>query len=331
MKKKILITGSCGFIGSNLVNRLLHYNYDFVLIDDFSTGFKKNLLKIQQKAKNLNKKIYFYEINLINYKKLHSIFLTHKISVIFHLAAFSNVNESKKNPKKFLLNNVLSTENLLKESEFFKIKYFIFSSSAAVYGNNKFKKNIKEDFSLKPISVYGKSKKICENKIFSYSKNNNIKYCIFRYFNVIGRDIGNNLTKKKNLNLFEMIAFCKNKNKGIKIYGKKFKTHDGTAVRDFIFIDDLVEAHIVCLKKLNHKKFWNNVYNVGYNKGYSVLDVILECNRNFKNKIKYEFLKSRSGEISKSVANTEKFLNNSQWKPRMSNLKKIVTSFFQNT
>ena len=329
MKKKILVTGSCGLIGSNFVNKLLNYDFDLVLIDNFSTGFKKNLIKIKKKAKAKKKKIFFYKMNLIDKEKLKNIFLKHKIYVIFHFAAFSNVNESKKSPKKFLLNNISSTNNLLQNTEKFGIKYFIFSSSAAVYGNANFKINIKENFTLKPISAYGKSKKISEKKIIKYSKRNNLKYCILRYFNVIGKDLGNNLLKKKNLNLFEKLELSKIRKKTIKIFGKNLKTHDGTPVRDFIHIDDLIDAHLICLKKTSHKKFWNNIYNVGYNKGFSVLDVILEHNKYFKNKIKYKFSNMRKGEIITSVANTSKFLKRTNWRPKMNNLKKIIISFFK--
>ena len=330
MRKKILVTGSCGLIGSNFVSKLLNYDFDLVLIDNFSTGFKKNLINIKKKAKLKKKNIFFYEINLINKKQLKNIFLDHKIYIIFHFAAFSNVNESKKNPKKFFTNNVISTDNLLQNTELFKIKYFIFSSSAAVYGNTKFKTNIRENTFLKPISAYGKSKKISENNIIKYSKNNDLKYCILRYFNVVGKDLGNNFVKKKNFNLFEKLEHFKTRNKTIKIFGKNLKTYDGTPVRDFIFIDDLINAHLICLKKINHKKFWNDIYNVGYNKGYSVLDVILEHNKYFNNKIRYKLSNMRKGEIVRSVANTNKFLKKTNWRPKMNNLKKIIISFFKN-
>tara|TARA_B100001093_G_scaffold450654_1_gene457579 strand:+ start:633 stop:1622 length:990 start_codon:yes stop_codon:yes gene_type:complete len=329
MKQKILVTGCCGLIGSNFTNKLLDLNYDLVLIDNFSTGFKKNLNKIKKKAKFMKREIHFYKINLLNEQKLHNIFLEHEILIVFHFAAFSNVNYSKKNPKKFILNNVQSTEFLLKKLDFFNIKYFIFSSSAAVYGNAKFNQSITEKNTLNPISAYGKSKKICENKIIKYSKNYNLKYCIFRYFNVIGKDLGNNILKKKNLNLFENLALSKIYNKIINIYGKKLNTKDGTPVRDYITVEDLIDAHLVCLKKLSMKKFWNNIYNIGYNNGFSVLEVILEHNKIFKKKIRYKFLNSRKGEISRSVASNKKFLNVSNWKPKMINLKEIIIFFFK--
>lgn len=329
MKQKILITGACGLIGSNFVFKLLDYNFDLILIDNLSTGFKENLLKIKKKANLKKKNIFFYNIDLKNRKKLSQIFLINKIEFIFHFAALTSVEQSIKNPKKFIFNNVCSTQNLLHFIKIYNIKNFIFSSSAAVYGNVKFKDNIKEDIKLKPINAYGRSKKICEDKIIEYSKKNSFRFCIFRYFNVVGKDLAKNLRPNTNLNLFEKLELYKRKKKVIKIFGKKLNTHDGTPVRDFISVDDVVDAHMVCIKITKISNFWNKIYNIGHNNGLSVLDIILEHNKFFKQKIRYKFVNSKKKQISRSVANNKKFLRHSNWRPKINNLKKIVNFFFK--
>ena len=165
LKKNILITGGCGFIGSNFVNRLLNSKYNIIIIDNFSTGYIENLQELTKYSKKKNIKIYFFKFNLNKKKKLRKIFERFNIDFIFHFAAFTSVEKSLQNPKKFLSNNIKSTENLLDLVTKHKVKHFIFSSSAAVYGNIKFNNDIYENAKTKPINPYGLSKLICEKKI----------------------------------------------------------------------------------------------------------------------------------------------------------------------
>ena len=232
------------------------------------------------------------------------------------------------NPKKFLSNNIKSTENLLDLVTKHKVKHFIFSSSAAVYGNIKFNNDIYENAKTKPINPYGLSKLICEKKIVNQAKKYKFKYCILRYFNAIGRNISKKVEKKKNLNLFDKILLFVKLNKKFIIHGKNLDTKDGTPVRDFISIHDLIRAHLECLKQVNNKKFWNKIYNIGNNKGISVLEVLNQYNKTFKKKIKYKFNNEKKGLIKKSVANNKKFIKASNWKPIKSNIKFLVDNFF---
>ncbi len=130
----------------------------------------------------------------------------------------------------------------------------------------------------------------------------------------MGKNFIYNAEKKNYMSLFETINFCIKKNKTFKIHGKNLNTYDGTPIRDFIYIDDLVSAHSIALSS-NESIFWNKIYNIGYNKGISVLDVIKETQKIFKNKLKYKFVNIDKSIIVKSVANNKKFLNFSNWKP----------------
>lgn len=329
MKKKdtsILITGGCGLIGSNFVKKIIKNNYHIIIIDNLSSGYLENLKKINLFSKN-KKKIQFFKLDLNKKKNIEKIFINNSIDYIFHFAAFSNVEMSINNPNKILQNNINSTKNLIYYSKKYKIKNFIFSSSASVYGNVNFYKNIEENFSTNPINPYGKSKLKCENIIKKNFKNTNLNYCIFRYFNVVGKHLSNKIKKSKNLNLFEKINFCIKFKKIFEIHGSNLGTLDGTPVRDYIHIDDVVSAHNICLNN-KRNKFWNNVYNIGYNKGISVLDIILECKKIFKEKLKYRFVDGKKGIIQKSIANNKKFTKISNWKPKYSKMRKMIRSYY---
>lgn len=327
MKKNsdnILITGGCGLIGSNFVKKILNKNYNIFIIDNLSTGYIDNLNKIIKLSK---KKINFYKSDLKNFSKTKKIFEKNKFKYVFHFAAFSNVDESLKNPQKFIKNNILSTKNLVQLAIRYKVKYFIFSSSASVYGNIKFKKNIKEQYKAVPINPYGKSKLRCENIIINQSKKYDLKYTIFRYFNVVGNHISLKIQKKGYLNLFEKIEDSVKKGKIFEIHGRNLPTNDGTPERDFIHIEDVVSAHTECLK-LKNNNFWNNIYNLGYNNGTSVLKIITECKKIFKNKLKFKYAEKKRGVIERSISCNLKFIKKSKWQPKYFKIEKLIKSYY---
>lgn len=322
--ENILITGGCGFIGSNFVKKILNKNYNIFIIDNLSTGYKENINQIIRLTK---KKVKFFKNDLKNFSKIEKIFKKYKFKYIFHFAAFSNVDESLKNPRKFMKNNVLSTKNLLELAIKYKVINFIFSSSAAVYGNVKFKKNIKEKSKTFPINPYGKSKLKCENMIIDYSKKYNLNYTIFRYFNVIGNHVSLKVKKRDYLNLFEKIKKIIEEKKTLEIHGSNLSTKDGTPERDFIHVHDIVLAHIECLKS-DSISFWNNIYNVGYNNGTSVLKIANECKKIFNEKFRFKFVKKKRGIIERSIASNYKFKKKSKWRPKYYEIEKLIKSYF---
>ena len=327
--KSILVTGGCGLIGSNFIKKLIIYNYDIVIIDNLSSGYIENLSRIKFFSKN-KKNISYLKIDLNNKLKLEKVFRKHNFNYIFHFAAISNIQTSINNPKKILYNNFNTTKNLILLTKKYKVKYFVFSSSASVYGDVEFKSNLKETSSAQPISPYGVSKLKCENFIKKNSINSYFNFCIFRYFNVVGNHLSKKIIKKKNLNLFEKINYCIKENKLFKIYGNNLKTPDGTPVRDFIHIDDIVSAHLLCLNK-NKTNFWNNIYNIGYNNGVTVFQIVLEFKKIFKKKLKFKFVNKKKGEIEKSIANNQKLLKNTKWKPKFVNINKMIRSYYINS
>lgn len=292
MKKKILITGGAGYIGSKLAYDLIDQKKDIIIIDNLSTGSKKLL---PNKAK-------FYQIDLNDTDKLRKIFKTNNIKTIFHMAACTDVVESQKNPSKYYLNNVEATRSLLEASKN-NINSLIFSSTCALYDIDK-KNIVSETDKVLPKSVYGLTKYLSEKLIQNYSSIYNFNYAILRYFNVAGCDEQNRTGFVKRGPLFNNIARNLAKNKSeINIYGNKFPTNDGTAIRDYIFIEDLVKYHIDILKKIKKKSY---LLNLGYGKGFSVNEVVNEFQKYHNKKIKKNYLERRKGEMSKIISNNKK-------------------------
>ncbi len=322
--QNILITGGFGLIGSNLIKSLLNKKFNLIIIDSLIDKTEKNINVFRNFIKK--NKIIFYQTDLKNFEKVRKVFEKHSIHCIIHLAAISSILAAIKHPKKVLSNNVKSTKNLIDLTKRYKVDYFIFSSSASVYGNIKFKNSIKENSKTKPLNAYAKSKINCEKLIIKNSRKNNYKFCILRYFNVVGKNPIVN-ENKKYMNLFEKINLSINSNKIFKVHGKNLNTYDGTPVRDYIYIDDLVSAHLICLNKVS-SKFWNNIYNIGYNNGISVLEIIKETQRIYKNKLKYKFINIDNSTIIKSIADNSKFLKVADWRPKFSSTKKIVKNYF---
>tara|TARA_B110000483_G_scaffold185425_1_gene219352 strand:+ start:6927 stop:7910 length:984 start_codon:yes stop_codon:yes gene_type:complete len=320
-KDEILITGATGLIASNLVKKLAKLKYKkILLLDNFSSSRKEVLKKIKNNYK-------FYKINLTNKKKVEKVFKENNIKLIIHLAAFADAAKSFNMKKTFIFNNVNSTQNLIFFANKYKVYNFIFSSTAAVYGNPKFKKKINEKTKCSPINPYGYSKMVSEKDIVNNSQlNKKFNFLIFRFFNVVGKIMSNKYHKNKSKNLFDVILNKIKKKTTLKIYGNDFKTIDGTAIRDFIHVDDLCNALIHSINFLDKKKR-NMILNLGYGKGYTVLNIIKTFNQLLKNKIKFVFFDKRKGDPVKSIADITKINTQFKWNVKYSNINKLCKYF----
>lgn len=287
---RILVTGGAGYIGSKICHDLLLKKHKVFIIDNLSTGYKK---LIPKKAK-------FFFGNILNKKKIISIIKKNNINAVMHLAASLSVEESEKKPKKYYINNVIGTKKILEACKFCNIKYFIFSSTCAVYGHGKNK--LKENDPVKPQSVYAKTKLKGELLIKDFAKKNNFYYAILRYFNVAGADLKNNIgCINKNNQLIKNLCLCiKNKDYKLKIYGNRYKTKDGTCIRDYIHLNDISKIHILSLKNLERLKK-SFLINCGYGSGYSVKDIINRFENILKIKIKKIYCKKRLGDVALAV------------------------------
>lgn len=314
---KFLITGGAGYIGTNLANYLLSKNYRLVIIDNLELG-NKNL--VPHKAK-------LYLNDLRNKEEIERIFSENKFDAVFHLAAYSSVQESMKMPYEYLSNNIISTLNLLEAMVKFNVRYLIFSSSAAVYGNSK-KCPIDENQPLSPNNVYGQTKKTAEELLEWYDKIYGIKFISLRYFNAAGADYGTGELHKNETHLIPLLLkTALGKSKYFTLFGDNYSTNDGTAIRDFIHITDLSEAHLLSFFYLkNNDK--SDVFNLGSNSGKSVKEIInlvkKITNKDFKIKIEDR----RKDDPAVLVADHSKAKKMLKWSPRK-NIKEIIKSAYE--
>lgn len=332
---KILITGGAGYIGSHVAKQLLEdTNHDIIILDNLSTGSKKTLNTLK-KIRDFT----FIKLDLKKIKKLQNLFETYKIDTIMHFAASIVVPESVENPLKYYLNNTLNTTNLINVAVTNKVKKFIFSSTAAVYGEPKDMplNGIDETYLTLPINPYGRSKLMSENILKDTAQaTKDFKYVIFRYFNVAGADIFYNdkkLTPRigqsfpNATHLIKIASECASKKREkMAIFGNDYNTSDGTCIRDYIHVDDLADAHIKAIEYLQNNP--SDTFNVGYSKGYSVKEVIKSMKKVTNVDFVVEHQKRRLGDPSKLISNNTKIKLLMKWKPKYEDINLICKSAY---
>lgn len=267
MGKKILVTGGAGYIGSHMVKKLVSEGFSPIIFDNLSTGHEMLL----------EKNVPFYEGDLGARRDIAVPFEDHKIDAVIHFASSSIVGESIKDPLKYYKNNVAAFVSLLREIVERDVKHIIFSSTAAVFGDQA-EMPLSEEDEKKPMNPYGSSKLMMEKILRDSADAHDLSYVILRYFNVAGAhesgEIGENHEPETHL-IPNILNVALGKQREFTICGDDYPTVDGTCVRDFIHVEDLCHAHFLALEYLfegNEK----NDFNLGSGKGYSVKEV-LEC------------------------------------------------------
>ena len=311
----ILLTGGAGYIGSHTALSLIDKGHSVTIIDNLITG---NKTLIPTKAKHFN-------FDIADENSIQKILKENKFDLVMHFAGLTRVDESVKYPEKYELHNFEKSKIFFSLCIKNNLKKIIFSSSAGVYGNNN-SSNLIEESELKPINPYAESKYKIEN--FLISKKDKIDYTILRYFNVAGADKGkrSGLIAKSSSNLIKVLCeVAVNKRKKIIINGDDYETKDGTAIRDFIHVSDIADMHVLAASNLLKNRS-SNIYNCGYGSGYSVKEVITEMENILKNKLQVEIGPRRPKDIAVSVANSDKFKKEFNWKPSFNNLNIILSS-----
>ena len=326
---RILITGGAGYVGSHTASLLLEKGFDLIIIDSFENTSKLFLKKIFTLFKKIDEKyeerIKFIECDIRDINKLNNVFMESAnegkpIDSVIHFAGLKSVSESVDNPLQYWDVNVTGSINLFKIMELHNCKSIVFSSTAAIYGISD-NKLLREDSDIKPNNAYGHTKFTIEKilKTLYESDKENWKILNLRYFNPIGAHesglIGE-YPQKVPSNLFPFITqVAMGKRSFLKIYGKDWPTKDGTGVRDFIHIMDLVEGHLSALEYLESQ---NGIYtnlNLGTSKGTSVLELISIFEKVNKCKIPYDFAERRPGDVAISIADNKKALDLLNWYP----------------
>ena len=311
----ILITGGAGYIGSHIVELLVKAKANVIIYDNLVTGFKKLI----------NKKAKLIKGDTKNLKKLTEVIKKNKIVSIIHQAAYLNISESETNKKKYYKNNILGTLNLVKACKNSHVKTIIFSSSCSVYGSVK--GSVNEKHSLSPQSYYAYTKLKGENILKKYAKSFKFNYGILRYFNVAGASNSGKIgqIEKSHGQLIKNLAIQSLKLiPKVNIYGKNYKTKDGTCIRDYIHVSDLADIHLKILKKITKTKN-SLIINCGYGKGYSVKEIV-NIFKLLKKNVIVKYQKRRPGDISQIYADTKKIRKILNWKPKFNNIKKILLS-----
>src|SRR5699024_4143763 len=273
---KVLVLGGAGYIGSHAVDQLIEEGFDVVVVDNLETGHKE---AIHHKAK-------FYEGDCRNIEFMENVFKNEKVHAVMHFCAYSLVGESMKKPLKYF-NNMYGMQVLLETMKKYSIDKLIFSSTAAVYGEVE-QVPIKEETILQPTNPYGESKLVMEKMVKWANKAYGLKYIALRYFNVAGAKAGATIGEDHNpeTHLIPIILeVALGKRKEIAIYGNNYPTKDGTCIRDYLHVSDLVDAHIKALKYINEGGESQSI-NLGSSKGYSVLENIEKTKTDQKNKKK---------------------------------------------
>ena len=312
---KILLTGGAGYIGSHTALSLIDNGHSVHIIDNLSTG---NLSLIPKNAS-------FSNCDINDDKVVSHIIKSNSFDALMHFAGYIQVEESVRNPEKYFENNTKNAISLFETCQKHKLNNIIFSSTAAAYGFNK-DLSVNEMSELNPQNPYAESKIKTEN--YLQQNKDRFKYIILRYFNVAGADskLRSGQLSKKSTHLIKVLSeVILGKRDSLEIYGKNYNTHDGTAIRDYIHVSDLADIHVEVAKYLI-SNLESNLFNCGYGKGYSVLEVINTAEHLMKKKINFNFTNRRDGDVEKIVAETSKIKKFIKWEPKHNDLEKIIKS-----
>jgi UDP-glucose 4-epimerase len=314
----ILVTGGAGYIGSHVVKELLRQKYQPVIYDNLQTGHQK-----------ATKNALFIRGDLSDPVKLKETFRTHAIDAVMHFAADCLVGESVLNPLKYFNNNVKNSIKLIEIIEEFKIKKFVFSSSAAVYGEPK-EIPITEEHPCSPTNPYGETKWIFERVLKAYHDAGILNFIALRYFNAAGADPEGELGEDHSpeSHLIPLVIKSALDKTSVPVFGTDYNTPDGTCIRDYIHVTDLANAHILALRKLEQGKH-SGIYNMGNGNGYSVREVIETVKKLTGRKVTAIESPRRPGDPARLVASSEKIRHELGWIPKYPDLETIVETAWE--
>lgn len=311
---KILVAGGAGYIGSHTAKELIKEGFEVVVFDNFSTG-KKELLVGGE----------LYEGDLMDKEAIKKAFEEKNIEAVLHFASLIQVGESYADPRKYYKHNLITSLNLLDVMLEKQVKYFVFSSSAAVYGE-PLQNPIPESHPLNPFNPYGQTKFFVEKVIQDYERAYGLKFISLRYFNAAGADPEGHLGELHDPETHlipNIMLFLLEKKKKFEVFGTDFPTNDGTAIRDYIHVTDLAKAHVLSLKKLL-KSSQSEFINLGTNRGYSVLEIINKTEEITGQKVLYTKSPRREGDVPVLLASREKAEKILGWKLNHSNIETII-------
>lgn len=323
----VLVTGGAGYIGSHAALRLLKENYRVTIVDNLSRG-NIGAVRILQELFPEPGRLQFIYADLGDAKVVHQIFSQNAFDAVMHFAAVAYVGESTLDPLKYYHNITLNTLTVLEAMSAHGVPTLIYSSTCATYGEPE-KMPITEETPQLPINPYGKAKKMAEDIILDFHKNSNMAVMILRYFNVIGSDPEGRLGEAPRPELREhgrISGACYDAARGIipdlKVRGTDYKTTDGTCIRDYIDVTDLVDAHVKALEKSSPGKV--GIYNVGTGRGRSVKEFVEACKAATGVPIKVDFLPRRPGDYAEVFSDPTKIKLELNWTAKHTDLQESL-------
>ncbi|MDD5580731.1 MAG: UDP-glucose 4-epimerase GalE [Methylobacter sp.] len=330
----VLVTGGAGYIGSHACVELLQSGYRVVVVDNLSNSKPESLSRVEQIT---GKSLSFYQDDIRDKKTLAEIFAKEPVTTVMHFAGLKAVGESCEQPLNYYHNNVYGTMVLAEVMNEANVKQLVFSSSATVYGEST-AVQYSENFPLGPINPYGRSKAMIEDILRDLSTADNIiqtkspwKIALLRYFNPIGAHESGLIGEDPNgipNNLMPYVSqVAIGKLAQLSVFGDDYPTRDGTGVRDYIHVVDLVKGHTKAIAALESEKFKSGgckAYNLGAGRGYSVFEIIETFERVTGRKVNYKIAPRRAGDLAECFANPELALKELDWKVEK-NLDDMVT------
>ncbi|MCM3668113.1 UDP-glucose 4-epimerase GalE [Mesobacillus maritimus] len=311
----ILVLGGAGYIGSHAVYQLIDQGYEVVVVDNLLTGHEQ---AIHPNAK-------FYKGDIREKAFLQNVFKSESIDGVIHFAASSLVGESMTNPIKYFDNNVYGTQVLLDVMTEYDVKNIVFSSTAATYGEQEVMP-ITEEMATIPTNAYGETKLTMEKMMKWCDQAHGIKFVSLRYFNVAGArstgEIGEDHDPETHL-IPVVLQVALGQREFISIFGDDYDTEDGTCIRDYIHVEDLIDAHILALRYL-HDGGDSNVFNLGSSQGFSVKDIIDTAREVTGHPIPAKTVERRAGDPSSLIASSAKAKEVLGWNPKRTSIHQII-------
>jgi len=318
-RSNILVVGGAGYIGSHMAGILLERGYGVVTLDNLSTGYRDAVLGGK-----------FLQGDLANREQLELLFSEYSIDAVMHFASFIQVGESVREPAKYYANNVANTLNLLDTMVAHGVKRFIFSSSAAVYGE-PLRVPIDEDHPKHPLNPYGRTKWMVEQILADYDLAYEFKSICLRYFNAAGADPEGRLGERHEpeTHLIPLVLqAASGRRECVQVFGRDYDTPDGTCIRDYVHVTDLCEAHLLALDRLLQGGA-SAAFNLGNGNGFSVQQVIDTACEVTGKYISVKGAPRREGDPARLVADATLAHKELGWTPRYDELKAIVRHAWQ--
>lgn len=312
----VLVTGGAGYIGSHCVAKLIDRGVDVVVVDDLSKGHKASL-----KGGRL------YVGSVANKEFLRNVFEQESIEAVIHFAAYSLVGESMTVPEQYFRNNVTAGLSLIETMIEFKVPYLVFSSTAATFGEPE-RVPIEENDRQVPTNPYGESKLIVEHMLKWCDQAHGLKYCALRYFNVAGArpdgSIGEDHRPESHL-IPLILQVAQGKRDKLSLFGTDYPTKDGTCIRDYIHVDDLIDAHILALDYLRSGSP-SAAFNLGNGQGFSNREIIEAARRVTGHPIPVSEEARRPGDPAVLIASSRKAMEVLGWKPNYTSVEDIIAT-----